>query len=147
VRSSFLLDCPYAFIDDKDLVLAVRMMPGGDLSYYLKERKEAGTPGLGPAAVQFYIASTVLGLQALHGAGFLYRDLKDKNILLDGLGHARLCDFGLSADVTESSCSGSTGTKVRRPFRKCSRNRQWQPPLPPHNAFCACARCAGLLGS
>ena len=78
VRSLHLLDCPYAFIDKKDLVLAVRMMVGGDLSYYLKERKSAGTPGLGGPAVQYYIASTLLGLEALHGAGFLYRDLKDK---------------------------------------------------------------------
>ena len=112
VKSNFILDCPYAFIDDKDLVLAVRMMQGGDLSYYLKERKKAGTPGLGPAAVQYYIASTVLGLQALHGAGFLYRDLKDKNILLGADGQSRLCDFGLSADITQDDVSGSTGTKV-----------------------------------
>lgn len=78
MRSSHLLDCPYAFIDNKDLVLAVRMMIGGDLSFHLKERKQLGNPGLGAHGVQYYIASTLLGLEALHGAGFLYRDLKDK---------------------------------------------------------------------
>ncbi|MBL0926165.1 MAG: serine/threonine protein kinase [Phycisphaerales bacterium] len=37
------------------------------------------------------------GLAAVHDAGFLHRDLKPGNILLDGRGRPRLADFGLAA--------------------------------------------------
>ena len=33
IFSPFILDCPYAYIDGKDLVLALRMLPGGDLGH------------------------------------------------------------------------------------------------------------------
>ena len=84
----------------------------GDLAHYVKlskkkkDGKEPVAAGLGKAAVQFYIASTALALEALHLAGFVYRDLKDKNILLDADGHARLCDFGLSHDLSNGPASG-----------------------------------------
>ena len=38
--SPFILDCPYAYIDGKDLVIALRMLPGGDLAHYLKESRK-----------------------------------------------------------------------------------------------------------
>jgi hypothetical protein len=76
------------------------------------ERQRAGSyGGLGRAALQFYLASTILALEALHTAGFVYRDLKDKNLLLDGAGRARLCDYGLSHDLASGLASGRSGTK------------------------------------
>jgi hypothetical protein len=37
------------------------------------------------------------GLEALHARGLVHRDLKCANVMLDGAGHARLADFGLTA--------------------------------------------------
>ncbi len=43
------------------------------------------------------LASEVAGgLDALHGAGLIHRDVKASNILLDGAGRAMLTDFGLA---------------------------------------------------
>ena len=45
------------------------MLPGGDLAHYLKEAKEAAKKaklpktGLTHKAAQFYLASTILGLE------------------------------------------------------------------------------------
>ena len=36
VHSRFVLECLYSYIDGKDLVIALRLMPGGDLSLYVK---------------------------------------------------------------------------------------------------------------
>ena len=64
ITSPFILNASYAYIDNKDLVLALRMMPGGDLAHYVKlskKKKDGKDPvvaGLGKAVVQFYIAST-----------------------------------------------------------------------------------------
>ena len=125
VVSPFILDCSYAYVEGKDLILALRMLPGGDLSHYLKVAKEAAKKaakkaeldpekaktGLTQEQVQFYLGSTLLGLEVLHAHGFVYRDLKDKNVLLDANGHARLCDFGLVHDLATGPAKGKVGTK------------------------------------
>ena len=62
LRSRFLLDATFAFADDRETWLATRYMDGGDLSRYLRHRR-----GLGSAA-RFYLASVILGFEALHAA-------------------------------------------------------------------------------
>jgi serine/threonine protein kinase len=48
------------------------------------------------ARAKFYIAEIILALEYLHNKGIIYRDLKPENILMDGEGHLRIADFGLS---------------------------------------------------
>lgn len=56
--------------------------------------KSNGT--LNEKQAKFYLAETVVGLAELHRHGFVFRDLKLENILLDSSGHVRLTDFGLA---------------------------------------------------
>ncbi|KAB0365927.1 hypothetical protein FD754_010083 [Muntiacus muntjak] len=44
---------------------------------------------------QFYIAEKVLAIDSTHQLGFIHRDIKPDNLLLDCKGHVRLSDFGL----------------------------------------------------
>ena len=63
-------------------------MPGGDLvnlmSNYEVPEKWA----------RFYTAEVVLALDAIHSMGFVHRDVKPDNMLLDASGHLKLADFG-----------------------------------------------------
>lgn len=49
-----------------------------------------------------YIAETILALHSIHEMGYLHRDVKPDNLLLDATGHLKLTDFGLSSGVSET---------------------------------------------
>lgn len=44
---------------------------------------------------QFYIAELVLAIESVHRLGFIHRDIKPDNILINRNGHIKLTDFGL----------------------------------------------------
>lgn len=81
----------YAFQTRAYFYLAIDFYHGGDLYQYL--RTHLGK--LRESQVRAVSAQVLLALEHLHGLGFIYRDLKPENVLLDSKGHVRLADFGL----------------------------------------------------
>ena len=43
---------------------------------------------------KFYCAEVVLAVDAIHKMGFVHRDVKPDNMLIDKSGHLKLADFG-----------------------------------------------------
>jgi serine/threonine kinase 38 len=68
--------------------------PGGDLMTLLI--KEDILP---EAAVRFYAAEAVQAVASVHALGYIHRDLKPDNFLLDARGHLKLTDLGLCTKV------------------------------------------------
>lgn len=87
----FVVECHSGFQTADAVVLVLEYLSGGDMYDLMKSN---GT--LIEAAARFYLAETVVGLAELHRHGFVFRDLKLENILLDSRGHVRLTDFGLA---------------------------------------------------
>lgn len=72
------------------LVLVYELVPGEDLAEVLARRRPA------PPEVSAWVADVAEGLEALHGAGLVHRDLKPGNLMLEPSGRIRVLDFGLA---------------------------------------------------
>lgn len=87
----FVVECHSGFQTKDAVVLVLEYLSGGDMYDLMKAY---GT--LTEDQARFYLAETVVGVAELHSHGFVFRDLKLENILLDARGHVRLTDFGLA---------------------------------------------------
>ena len=93
INSPFIVNIKSAFQDDANLYLVSEFMQGGDMFFHMHDGQIVIFSN---EKTKFYISELVLGLEFLHKNNMVYRDLKPENILLDGKGHVKLTDFGLS---------------------------------------------------
>ncbi|TFL00509.1 kinase-like domain-containing protein [Pterulicium gracile] len=89
--SPWVVQLFYSFQDPINLYLVMEFLPGGDLMTMLIKYDTFSED-----VTRFYIAECVLAIQAVHDLGFIHRDIKPDNILIDKDGHIKLSDFGLS---------------------------------------------------
>ncbi|KAL0236499.1 hypothetical protein GEMRC1_003081 [Eukaryota sp. GEM-RC1] len=87
----------FAFQDHDSLFLVMDFISGGSLSTLLDE---LGV--MSEEAARFYFSEMVLSVNELHLKGYLHRDLKPDNFLIDIDGHLKLADFGLSKTFSNS---------------------------------------------
>lgn len=80
----------YSFHDDKSLYFVMDYYAGGDLLTLLA-RHEYKIP---ESTVKFYAAEIIMAIDSIHQLGYVHRDIKPDNILIDKYGHIRLGDFG-----------------------------------------------------
>lgn len=89
--SPWVVSLYYSFQDSQYLYLIMEFLPGGDLMTMLIKYDIFSED-----ITRFYIAECVLAIEAVHRLGFIHRDIKPDNILIDKTGHIKLSDFGLS---------------------------------------------------
>lgn len=87
----------YSFQDTVNLYLIMEFLPGGDMMTLLMKKDT-----LAEEVTQFYIAETALAIHSIHRLGFIHRDIKPDNLLLDARGHIKLSDFGLCTGLKKS---------------------------------------------
>nr|ODN86247.1 AGC/NDR/NDR protein kinase [Cryptococcus depauperatus CBS 7841] len=90
-NSPWVVQLYYSFQDTQYLYLVMEFLPGGDLMTMLIKYDTFSED-----VTKFYMAECILAIDAVHNLGFIHRDIKPDNILIDSLGHIKLSDFGLS---------------------------------------------------
>ncbi|GCC28763.1 hypothetical protein chiPu_0007197 [Chiloscyllium punctatum] len=101
----------YSFQDKENLYFVMDYIPGGDMMSLLIRM------GVFPESLaRFYIAELTLAIESVHKMGFIHRDIKPDNILIDLDGHIKLTDFGL--------CTGFRWTHDSKYYQKGSHVRQ-----------------------
>ncbi|XP_048225071.1 myotonin-protein kinase isoform X1 [Perognathus longimembris pacificus] len=86
----WITELHFAFQDENYLYLVMEYYVGGDLLTLLSKFGER----IPAEMARFYLAEIVMAIDSVHRLGYVHRDIKPDNILLDRCGHIRLADFG-----------------------------------------------------
>ena len=92
------------------LYISMEFIEGIDFKKTLRETGPLPTEKAYDVAIQ-----VAEGLQAVHEAGVIHRDLKTPNIMLDSAGVARLMDFGVAKRSGDGSGATATGQILGTP--------------------------------
>ncbi|XP_067938683.1 dual specificity mitogen-activated protein kinase kinase 5-like [Watersipora subatra] len=100
-KSPFIISFCGAFFHGNEIYIATELMDGGSLDRY----QPIIEPVLGRIAVM-----VVHGLQYLWSRGIMHRDVKPSNMLVNTVGIVKLCDFGVSRQLINSTALTYCGT-------------------------------------
>ena len=78
----------------RHIMLVMELCAGGDLLNFVRKRKKLDEP-----LAKVLFKQIIEGIGYIHSKKVLHRDIKLDNILLDGKGHVKIADFGVSKSV------------------------------------------------
>ena len=105
LRHPFLIRLHSTFKDAKCLYFLLEPSLGGELFSVLRSKTFFDEP-----TARFYAAGVVLAFEYMHSSGYIYRDLKPENLLLDRDGYLKMTDFGFAKKVGDNRTWTLCGT-------------------------------------
>ncbi|XP_059574992.1 myotonin-protein kinase, partial [Alligator mississippiensis] len=99
----WITELHFAFQDHDYLYLVMEYYAGGDLLTLLSRFAD----GVPLELARFYLAELVMAIDSVHRLGYVHRDIKPDNVLLDRCGHLRLGDFGSCLKLREDGTVSS----------------------------------------
>lgn len=109
VQGRFITEFLGYLEDIKENFIFFRYYPNRDLAMV------AAGEAFSEMQTKFYAAEMFLAVDTLHARGFMHREIRLSNFLIDNVGHIRLCDFGLSYQFRKDEEKGDNLTRVKSP--------------------------------
>lgn len=103
-------DSPYvvkyygSYFKNTDLWIVMEYCGAGSVSDIMRLRKKT----LSEDEIAIILSDTLKGLEYLHLRRKIHRDIKAGNILLNSEGHAKLADFGVAGQLTDTMAKRNT---------------------------------------
>lgn len=107
MTSPFCIRLFGTYQDDIYIHLITEYVAGGEL--FRRLSKKSSFP---PEVAKFYVCEIYAAINHVQSLGYVYRDLKPENVLLDEYGHCKLVDFGFA---TKPNADGQCLTNVGTP--------------------------------
>jgi len=101
------------FQDANRLYMLLELVSGGELWSLLYQapvdalpRPTNGLEGISESSARFYAACVASAFKKIHSLGYVYRDLKPENLLVDRQGYIRVIDFGFTKRIPWTDGAG-----------------------------------------
>ncbi|XP_022919598.1 serine/threonine-protein kinase 4-like [Onthophagus taurus] len=107
-HSPYIVKYYGSFFKDTTLWIVMEYCSLGSVSDIIKLRKKTLTED----EIACILSDVLKGLEYLHRKKMIHRDIKAGNVLLNSEGHAKLADFGITAQLTHNitKCNTMIGT-------------------------------------
>eukprot|EP00929_Paragymnodinium_shiwhaense_P111713 TRINITY_DN80002_c0_g1_i1.p1 TRINITY_DN80002_c0_g1~~TRINITY_DN80002_c0_g1_i1.p1 ORF type:complete len:468 (+),score=132.10 TRINITY_DN80002_c0_g1_i1:90-1493(+) len=105
--SRWFVDLLATFQDHDNIFMVMEFLQGGDLVGHLIKKGRFTME-----ETRFYMAELLEALDTVHRCGFVHRDVKPDNAVLDKNGHLKLLDFGLCKDAAVFAAGGLDDPEV-----------------------------------
>lgn len=102
--SSYVVKYYGSYFENSDLWIVMEYCGAGSVSDIMRLRRKT----LDEREMGAIIRDTLLGLSYLHSLKKIHRDIKAGNILLNVQGHAKLADFGVAGQLTDTIVKRNT---------------------------------------
>jgi len=96
IEHPFCIHLKRTFHDAHHIYMLTDVALGGELFSIIDDAPNGRLP---EASTRFYAACVIVALQYVHAAGYMYRDLKPENLLIDGDGYVKVVDFGFAKEI------------------------------------------------
>jgi len=97
--------------DDNQLYLILELCQGGELWSLLYQSRallRTAIGGFEEPTARLYAAEVISGLGYIHQQGYMYRDLKPENLMIDKYGYLKIVDFGFCKKVPPTGKKSQT---------------------------------------
>lgn len=90
-----------SFETKTSVFIVMDLQRGGDLFFHLMERMANTGAAFSETELRVLLAELTLALEHVHKEGYIHRDIKVENVMLDTSGHVKLIDFGLAVELLD----------------------------------------------